>query len=76
MWCTMVHMPRRKPKTDRDSDNVRTSVILPVSTHAELERLAKKHDRSIAWVIRQAVTTYLDHEHPLFAASPNATKRR
>ena len=41
---------------------VRTSVMLPAETHARIEALATENDVSAAWVIRHAVTRFLE-EH-------------
>lgn len=39
---------------------IRTSVILPEDTHAEIQALAAANDVSAAWVIRQAVLKFLE----------------
>ena len=44
------------------SKSVRTSVILPQIAHARLQALADANDVSTAWVIRAAVTQFLE-EH-------------
>ena len=46
--------PRTKKK------EYRTSVILSDEQHQQLKALADKQDASIAWVIRQAITQFLD----------------
>jgi hypothetical protein len=40
---------------------VRTSVILPEKRHLQLTKLAEANDVSVAWVIRNAITDFLDH---------------
>ena len=40
---------------------VRTTVSLPADQLQQLQLLADKHDLSLAWLIRQAVSEYLDH---------------
>lgn len=47
-------MPASKQKM------VRTSVILPEKYHAQLNKLAEANDVSVAWVIRNALTDFLD----------------
>jgi predicted transcriptional regulator len=39
---------------------VRTSVILPEKYHAQLNKLADANDVSVAWVIRNALTQFLE----------------
>lgn len=73
LWCMARNRRRSKAASQ---DTIRTSVILSADAHAELERLAEKNDTSIAWVIRQAIKAYLDRDHPLYAASSSAPRRR
>ncbi len=47
-------MAASKPKM------VRTSVILPEKYHAQLNKLADANDVSVAWVIRNALTQFLE----------------
>ena len=42
--------------------SVRTSVILPETAHSRVQALADANDVSAAWVIRAAVTRFLE-EH-------------
>ncbi len=39
---------------------VRTSVILPEKRHLQLTKLAEANDVSVAWIIRNAITDFLD----------------
>ena len=41
---------------------IRTSVILPAETYAQVQRLAAANDLSVAWVIRHAVQKFLDSQ--------------
>ncbi len=41
------------------NESVRLTVSLPQQLHDELERKAEENDASMAWVIRRAVTSYL-----------------
>lgn len=49
-------MPARKV-TSNSAD--RLTVTLDAEDRAELERLAAKTDRSLAWIVREAVRQYL-----------------
>lgn len=44
---------------------MRASVSFPEDQYAELERIALKHRVSLAWVVREAVQTYLVQRKPL-----------
>ena len=47
---------------DEKSKKIRTSVILDENTHDSLLRLAEINDASLAWIIRQAIYSYLSTE--------------
>jgi len=67
--CMMMHhlesetvaMPARKV-TPNPSE--RLTVTLDAEDKAELERLAKASDRSLAWVVRDALRQYLEKARP------------
>lgn len=40
----------------------RLTVSLDARDRAELERLARRMDRSMGWIVRQAVREYLDNQ--------------
>jgi metal-responsive CopG/Arc/MetJ family transcriptional regulator len=44
---------------------VRTSVSLPEDQYAELDRIAHNQRVSVAWVVREAVQSYLVTRQPL-----------
>jgi len=44
---------------EENSKRIRTSVMLDESTHDRLLRLAEANDASLAWIIRQAIYSYL-----------------
>lgn len=46
---------------------VRASVSLPEDQYAELERIAEQQRVSVAWVVREAVQSYLISRWPPFA---------
>ena len=52
-------MARTKNSETERSQSVRLSVSLPQQLHDKLERKAQENDASIAWVVRRAVTSYL-----------------
>lgn len=47
-----------RPKGKRPS--VRLSVSLDANDHAELARLAEEHDLSVSWIVRKAVTEFVE----------------
>lgn len=51
-------MPRPKKK----SPPVRLSVSLDAAVHAELAKLAEEHDVSIAWMVRKAISEFVQHQ--------------
>ncbi len=57
---------------------VRASVSFPEDQYSELERIAEQQRVSLAWVVREAVQTYLVTRWPLFEetsdSSNNVTK--
>ena len=48
-------MPARKVTNSPD----RLSITLDAADRAKLERLSKETDRSLAWVVREAIREYL-----------------
>ena len=54
-------------KTDDEHSKVRLSVTLPVDDYRELKRLSESNRVSVAWLVRNAVTEYLEAQAPLFA---------
>lgn len=49
-------MPARKVSPNPTE---RLTVTLDVADRAELERLSRKTDRSLAWIVREALRQYL-----------------
>ena len=45
---------------------VRTTISFPPDMHGTLEQIAKEKKVSLAWVVREAVDTYLGRKWPLF----------
>lgn len=48
---------RRKPRSEAKTVPIWTAVDMP--TKADLDNLARKKDVSLAWILRQAVSEYL-----------------
>jgi predicted DNA-binding protein len=48
-------MPARKVTNSAD----RLTITLDVADRAEIERLSKESDRSLAWIVREAIREYL-----------------
>lgn len=61
----------RSALSDETGKTSRTTITIPESDHALLIRLAENKHVSLAWVIRDAIRTYLDQQTPLFPASSN-----
>lgn len=53
---------------------VRASVSFPEDQYAELERIAQDQRVSLAWVVRDAVQTYLVQRWPLLKGEVSTTK--
>jgi predicted transcriptional regulator len=47
----------------------RTTVTIPRPDHDLLQSLADSKHVSLAWMIREAIRTYLDQQTPLFSGS-------
>ncbi len=60
-------MPKREITGQQAGGSVRMSVSVDAVDYAELREVAKEKRVSIAWVVREAVATYLDARAPLFA---------
>jgi len=61
-----------RPRENRKT--VRLTVSLNEQAHATLSVLAKRQDVSVAWIVRRAVSEFIEHqEHP---AQPELPLRR
>ena len=65
-------MPKQT-SLDGKKTTVRTSVTLSADDYSELERIAEKKKVSVAWVVRDAVDSYLNQEAPLLRNERNRT---
>lgn len=60
-----------KHSAEQEADlraTVRTSVSLPSTLHADLERIARDKKVSLAWVIREAAEKYVADQWPLLTS--------
>ena len=57
---------RVKPEPDPIA-SVRATISFPSDRYATLEEIAKQKKVSLAWVVRDAVDTYIEAKWPLFA---------
>lgn len=62
-------------QADRKADGpIRVSVSFDAEDYAEIKGIAKDKRVSAAWVVRDAVASYLDARAPLFARERRGTK--
>jgi len=57
-------------KTKQEPDavaSVRATISFPPDRYATLEEIAKEKKVSLAWVVREAVDSYIEAKWPLFA---------
>jgi len=52
---------------------VRASISFPETHYAQLERIAQNQRVSLAWVVREAVQSYIAGRWPLLENSPHET---
>jgi predicted transcriptional regulator len=55
----MYHMDRKRQHTDK------LNLRLDPDLHAAVQQIAEAKDRSVAWVVRDALTHYVEQEHRL-----------
>lgn len=60
----------RSALSDEAGKTSRTTITIPESDHALLIRLAEHKHVSLAWVIRDAIRTYLDSRRLSFPHRP------
>lgn len=65
--------PAGTPPADTNPKQ-RLSVSLDASDHADLKRIANQRRVSLAWVVRDAVRSYIDRQSPLFRQAPPARR--
>jgi hypothetical protein len=58
---------KRKADTEEEAaDMQRLTISLPNTLYAQVERIAKRESRSLAWVIRKGVESVVKEDEPLF----------
>lgn len=60
-------MPKSEVEDRKAPDVMRLSVSVDAVDYADLKQIAAEKRVSVAWVVRDAVATYLDARAPLFA---------
>ena len=60
-------MSAQPKSTDAEPSTVRLSVTLPMDEYRELKRISKRNRVSVAWLVRNAVTDFLEAQTPLFS---------
>ena len=60
-------MPEPEVKAQKARGVMRLSVSVDAVDYADLKQIAAEKRVSVAWVVRDAVATYLDARAPLFA---------
>ena len=63
----MLSMSAQPKSTDAEPSTVRLSVTLPMDEYRELKRISKRNRVSVAWLVRNAVTDFLEAQTPLFS---------
>ena len=53
-------MPDKKPSRHQPKETVRASISFDSEDYDQLERLAAEKKVSLAWVVREAVSLYID----------------
>ena len=66
-WCTMTDSGVADSAKQAAAGSVRVSVSFDAVDYAEIKGIAKDKRVSAAWVVREAVASYLDARTPLFA---------
>ena len=65
-WCKMAEHRTASDSPKPNSGSVRVSVSFDAQDYAEIKNIAGANRVSAAWVVREAVTRYLDSRTPLF----------
>ena len=66
MFTAVVKLPSNQLASDEDDEEmVRLTISLPKSLYGVVQNLAKRDDRSLAFVIRKAVEQRVHEEQPL-----------
>lgn len=65
-WCVVEEYPATNDTSKTKRGSARVSVSFTAEDYAEVKRIARAKRVSAAWVVRDAVTHYLDARNPLF----------
>lgn len=57
-------MIAKKPSPSRSKETVRASISFDAEDYEQLERLATEKKVSLAWVVREAVSLYIQDDAP------------
>jgi hypothetical protein len=68
MKVTSISSKSAKPEAE-PLGSVRATISFPAEQYAIIEEIAKQKKVSLAWVVRDAVDSYLDNKWPLFKQS-------
>lgn len=61
----MVKPSKKAPEPEDEEEMVRLTISLPKPLYTEVQNLAKRDDRSLAFVIRKAIEQRVHDEQPL-----------
>jgi metal-responsive CopG/Arc/MetJ family transcriptional regulator len=64
------HMAKRPAPSEDDGDVQRLSVSLPKELYSEVQTIATRDSRSLAWVVRKALEKLVADEQQLFRHNP------
>lgn len=62
----------RRQETDGPERTVRASISFPEQQYQFLEKIAEENKVSLAWVVRDAIDSYLKSKWPLLPQGVNA----
>ena len=73
-WCSMTDGQAHGAK-DARANPIRVSVSFNAADYAEIKEIAQAKRVSAAWVVREAVTSYLTSRTPLFTRDGSSAGR-
>jgi hypothetical protein len=65
LFTAVVKPLKKQPESEDEGDTVRLTISLPKLLYAEVQHIAKRDDRSLAFVIRKAIEQRVHEEQPL-----------
>jgi hypothetical protein len=65
LFTAMVKASKKPPVEEDEADNVRLTISLPKPLYDEVQAMAKRDDRSLAFVIRKAIESHVHEDQPL-----------